>query len=217
MSKGIFNFIKSFLLVAMTIGCICIATLIYNMGGDVTVDTYFFRTNRNYIDRPDVPVSASDLQAAGKLNRMLLDNYIANAFGATPYANNKIKEDIVSKMSADRVIEYLQKNVWPETRAMTDNNILRTATIESMTPEPNNSYYWHVRIKFTTWRTPNDFSQEPEVEITDWSIAFAGSDKLRTYVTKGVSVTEYLEHGINDISPNPAWVFSFLVGDIARK
>ncbi len=216
MSRSIFNFIKSLLLVVMTIGCLCIATLLYNMAGDISVDTYFFRTNRNYIDRPDVPVSAADLQSAGKLNRMLLDNYIANVFGVTPYANTKIKEDIVSQVSNERVMEYLNKNVWPETREMTANNVLRTATVESMTPEPNNSYYWHVRIKFTTWRTPNDFSQEPEVEITDWLIAFGSSDQLLADIG-GMSIAEYLEHGINGIPPNPAWTFVFRVGDIARK
>ena len=215
MINNVINFVRSCAMVVVTIGCVCVATLLYNMGGDIGTETNFFRPNKNPEERPSMPASPDDLERSDKMQMMLLDNYIANAFGVVPYSDVKLKEDIIAQVSGAKALEYLRQHVWPQVTEMTAKNMLRTARVESMTPETNSNYYWRVRVKFTTWHTPNDFSQEPEVTYADFLIAFAYKSGLPTHLgTSGISIEEYLEHGINGIQPNPAWVFQFGVGDI---
>lgn len=216
MNKSIFNFIKSVIYVGLTILCVCVATLLYNMSDNIQIDTYFFRPDRNFIDRPGIPATPADLEPSNKMRMMLLDNYISKVFGVTPYEDTQVKEKIASQITSPATREYLEQNIWPETRKLAADKVLRTATVESMTPEPGSKNYWHVRTKFTTWRTPNDFSQEPDIQYEDWSVAFMYRNELRPDVA-GFTIEQYLENGIMGIPPNPAWVFYFYVTDIKKK
>lgn len=209
-------FFAGLILVALMFGALFLAGAIYDTGKKATVETYFFQPNNLYQHRQETPRAAHDL-SSDELRDMLLNKYITEYFYVTPD-----KEELalriggqtsLRKMSTANVFEEWATNIAPEIEEMANANILRMASLVSVTPEPGSDKYWRVEYELKTWTRPNDLSAKPQITRGTMFMDILFLPEMRKSMNNGkLSIEKYLESG-----KDPVAVFSFRIRDITTQ
>ncbi len=215
--KKLIAFLAGLALIALMFGALFLAGAIYDTGKKTTVETFFFQPNERYDQRPGDLKSVEDL-SANELRDMLLNKYITEYFYVTPdtiaLANRMAGTTSLARMSSAKVFNHWVKNIAPEIEEMTNQHMLRTASLVSITPDPGSDRYWRVEYELKTWPKSNDMATSPQItrgvlhmEIVYKKQLTKGSKKFN-----GKSIEQYLESG-----KDPAAVFVFGIQDITTQ
>ncbi|MBO5740276.1 MAG: hypothetical protein J6R52_04415 [Alphaproteobacteria bacterium] len=209
--KKLIMFLAGLILVALMFGALLLSGAIYDTGNKVTVDTFFFQPNNLFYQRPGDLKSINDL-SADQLRNMLLNKYITEYFYVTPdveeLTNRMEGKTALRKMSARKVFTYWFENVAPEIEEMTNQRMLRTASLVSVTPVPGSDKYWRVEYELKTWEKPNNLALSPVVRRGVLNMEIVFRQKLKEEIN-GRPIEYYLESG-----QDPVAVFGFGIQDI---
>lgn len=212
--KKLIRFLAGLILVALMFGALFLAGAIYDTGNKATVDTFFFQPNNLFYQRPGDLKSINDLSAE-QLRDMLLNKYITEYFYVTPdlaeLANRTDGKTALRKMSAPKVFAYWLENIAPEIEEMTNQRMLRTASLVSVTPVPGSDKYWRVEYELKTWGKPNDLALSPVVTRGILHMEIVYRQKLKEEIN-GRPIEYYLESG-----QDPVAVFGFGIRDITTQ
>ncbi len=209
--KKLIMFLAGLILVALMFGALLLSGAIYDTGNKATVDTFFFQPNNLFYQRPGDLKSINDL-SADQLRNMLLNKYITEYFYVTPDVEELTKrmegKTALRKMSARKVFTYWFENVAPEIEEMTNQRMLRTASLVSVTPVPGSDKYWRVEYELKTWEKPNNLALSPVVTRGVLNMEIVFRQKLKEEIN-GRPIEYYLESG-----QDPVAVFGFGIQDI---
>lgn len=209
--KKLMMFLAGLILVALMFGALLLSGAIYDTGNKATVDTFFFQPNNLFYQRPGDLKSINDL-SADQLRNMLLNKYITEYFYVTPdveeLTNRMEGKTALRKMSARKVFTYWFENVAPEIEEMTNQRMLRTASLVSVTPVPGSDKYWRVEYELKTWEKPNNLALSPVVTRGVLNMEIVFRQKLKEEIN-GRPIEYYLESG-----QDPVAVFGFGIQDI---
>lgn len=212
--KKLIRFLVGLILVALMFGALFLAWAIYDTGNKATVDTFFFQPNNLFYQRPGDLKSINDL-SADQLRDMLLNKYITEYFYVTPdlaeLANRMDGKTALRKMSAQKVFAYWLENIAPEIEEMTNQRMLRTASLISVSPVPGSDKYWRVEYELKTWGKPNDLALSPVVTRGILHMEIVYRQKLKEEIN-GRPIEHYLESG-----QDPVAVFGFGIQDITTQ
>ncbi|MBO5662984.1 MAG: hypothetical protein J6S12_03965 [Alphaproteobacteria bacterium] len=212
--KKLIMFLAGLILVALMFGALFLAGAIYDTGNKATVDTFFFQPNNLFYQRPGDLKSINDL-SADQLRDMLLNKYITEYFYVTPdlaeLANRMEAKTALKKMSAPKVFAYWLENIVPEIEEMTNQRMLRTASLVSVTPVPGSDKYWRVEYELKTWKKPNNLALSPVVTRGILHMEIVYRQKLKEEIN-GRPIESYLESG-----QDPVAVFGFGIQDITTQ
>ena len=212
--KKLIMFLAGLILVTLMFGALFMAGAIYDTGNKATVDTFFFQPNNLFYHRPGDLKSINDL-SADQLRDMLLNKYITEYFYVTPdlaeLANRMEGKTALRKMSAPKVFAYWLENIAPEIEEMTNQRMLRTASLVSVNPVPGSDKYWRVEYELKTWGKPNDLALSPVVTRAVLHMEIVYQQKLKEEIN-GRPIEYYLESG-----QDPVAVFGFGIRDITTQ
>ncbi|MBP3397560.1 MAG: hypothetical protein J6K82_01380 [Alphaproteobacteria bacterium] len=211
--KKLITFFSVIVLIALMFCALFLAGAIYDTNEKLTVVTYFFQTDDNFIQRQDTPVAPTSVSET-KMRNDLIAKYITEYFHVTPDVANVENRMIAQSLGAMSTREVQQKwttEVMPEIKAMAEQKMLRLASLVDVTKASDDSNYLRVEYELKTWEKPNDFSVAPVLTRGVMYMHIMFEPYLREQV-RGKTIEEYLESG-----GDPAAVFRFGVYTIADQ
>ena len=208
--RKILLFLAGLLLIVLVFGALFLATAIYDTGSKTTIVPYFFQPDDNFSRRPGVPATTADF-GDDSMREKLIAKYITEYFYVTPDVN-AVSERMntatsLRRMSTAAVFQKWLDTVAPQIEEMAKARMLRTVSVVSITPASDK--YLRVEYELRTWRTPNNFSESPEITRDVMFMDVAYKSGMRDMVGN-MTTDEYLESG-----GDPAAVFYFGIRDIA--
>ena len=216
--KKIMKFFLGVILFMSMFGIVFLTAAIYDTTQKITVDTFFFQPEDEYVKRIEEPIKISDIDTL-MLRDMLLEKFLTEYFYVIPNEQNVDTRKNPSTsplypMSARNVFYAWQNNVLPEISDLSAQGALRTVKLISAQKTPTNTKtkpYWRVEYELKTWEKPNDFMTQPVLTrgVLFMQISF-NPNMMET--VRGKPVEKYLESG-----NNPAAAFRFGIMDIATE
>ena len=158
-------FLSGLLLMLIMFAALFLSGAIYDTGKKATVETFFFKPDDSFMQRPEV-ASPSDLDS-DELRNMLISRYITEYFYVIPNVANVTSridgETSLNFMSHPDVFAYWKKNVAPTIQEMAEAGKLRLVQLTNVEKAEHEKDYWIVEYNLITWNKPNDLSETPTV------------------------------------------------------
>ncbi len=215
--KKLTTFFMALFLIAMAGAVLFVTAAVYDVGGKLTVEPYFFQPDDLSSRRIGVPASPADL-GQDTMRDMLIRRYITEYFYVVPSMANIDQRTgpngTLRQMSTAAVYDGWVENTLPQIQEMAQAGKMRlvrfsTDAHDSGFTKLPGSDYWEIRYELHTWDAPNDLSATPTVTPGVMQLKFVLRDGIRESVQQD-GVHEYLDAG-ND----PALLFQFGVTEIA--
>ncbi len=210
--KKLIVFFAGLMLVALMFGAMFLAGAVYETANKATVETYFFQPDDLFFRRQADPKSLSDLSDE-ELRNMLVSKYVTEYFYVTPDAANVSmrmnSRGPLARMSQPKVFNAWLENMAPQIEEMAQKNMLRTASLVSITPQAGSDNYSRVEYELKTWERTNDLALNPKVTRGEMYMQIIFRPGIRQEFRKQNKVAEYLENG-----GDPAALFMFGINDL---
>lgn len=207
-------FLSGIILIALITMSIFVTGMVFDTGKKIDVETYFFQPGDSQIQRPGKPISPESI-GASEMRDLIIKKYVTDYFYVLPdrqdTQNRLDGKTSLRTLSRGAVFAKWQQDTGAKIMEMTEENMLRTVNVLSISQEMTDSSYWRVDFELKTWTTPNDLNTVPETtkHFIYMNIAYEPGFREREYMPNNISVEQYLEAG-ND----PVAVFKFRVDDI---
>ena len=212
--KKLVTFFVVIILMALMFGCLFLSGAIYDTNEKLTVVTYFFQPDDNFIQRQETPVLPASVSES-KLRDMFIAKFITEYFYVTPdvtNVENRLSEQSLGLMTTSAVRQKWTAEVQPVLKEMAENKMLRLVTLIGVTKDSEDSNYLRVEYELKTWEQPNDFSVVPTITRGVVYMHITFSPHLRESKIRGKTIEEYLENG-----GDPVAVFQFGVYNITDE
>ena len=213
--KKLISFLSGIVLIAIAIGMVGAACIIYDTTNSSEIKPYFFQPNTLSQRRVDDPKTVSDL-GDETVRNMLIYKYVNEYFYVVPNQkeiDSRIKgyysprtPTVLRGMSAKPAFDYWVKNESERIRELSSKGVMRTIDVKNISVGATGHLIVEYELK--TWFTANDMYETPT--ITRGRMYMDVRYTPGTY--QDTAALERLERGVDAAS-----VFNFTVLNVEQE
>ena len=213
--KRLVGYIIGIATLLIVFAMVFVAAGIYDNGGKIAIEPYFFRTALTGVPATDVPRNIDEI-GRRRLRDWLIQKFVVEYFYAVPDIENIAQREQAGNLKS--IIYYMSrrnpdvfknwvKTEVPQIRQLAEDGAMRTVTVFDEIVKTNaDSDYYRVEYELKTWYKPNDMGITPGITRGRMYLRITeGSNGIKPIENAG----EVLDAGIS-----PALLFTFWVDDV---